>query len=50
MPQQQQQEERRKRQHGDVRRKLPVHKFRAEICRLITTVDALLVTAETVSK
>jgi len=47
MPQQQQQEERRKRQHGDVRRKLPVHKFRAEICRLITTVDALLVTAET---
>ena len=45
-----QQEQRLKRQHEETRKKLPVYKFREEICHLITTADVLLVTAETVSE
>jgi len=43
----QQQQQRRKKQHIETRKNLPVTKFKAEICRLISTTDVLLVTAET---
>ena len=38
-----------RRQHGEARRKLPVYKYRAEICNLVAENDAVLVIAETVS-
>lgn len=38
-----------RRQHVDARRKLPVAKFRSEICSLVKENDVVLVIAETVS-
>ena len=38
-----------RRQHVDARRKLPVAKFRSEICSLVKENDVVLVVAETVS-
>ena len=37
-----------RRQHLEVRRNLPVYKFRNEICKLVSEKDVLLVIAETV--
>ena len=38
-----------RRQHGEIRRLLPVYKFRLEICKLVKENEVVLVVAETVS-